>query len=420
MQRMHPPKTPIPVRLIRLVSGSVAAALCLAGIGKLLDSGGAIDDLSAYPVMPLSAWSVPPVVIVMSAFEVIVGAMWFDPRRRLLAELAMIFLLCAFIAVLAAQLTSANPPRCGCFGLLQRYRAFQADADSAVWRSACMLVIVSLAAWSRTPFRFPRTGARGVPKARRGFTLVEVLAVIALVGAILAMLIPALGHARAAAKATITASRLRQNGSIFLIYAGDHRGYWPCPINPRDTVYRFSVPEIDFEYQSKAYFSMSSYYWTLALTSSYYGGKAFDPVWYAAESQIPSAPEERTIFMYPCVYLARPEYWVPTSREGKNQYGGTRVDEVRYPTKKTLLASTWHVYRRSILCHNPVTHISRCDMGPAPIPAVMPDGSFHTTRYSDVLPGYHNGDGEYIDGFIHGMDHPPTGHTIHGVYGRDI
>ncbi|HRJ48986.1 MAG: prepilin-type N-terminal cleavage/methylation domain-containing protein [Phycisphaeraceae bacterium] len=411
----HPIKS-MPGRLIRFASGGVAALLCLAGIGKLLDAAAAIDDFAAFPVMPMPAWLVPPLVVAVSVMEVIAGAVWFDPRRRLLAELAMIVLLGAFIAVLAVQLTSSNPPRCGCFGLLQRYLAFQADADSAIGRSACMLAVVSLAAWSRMPSRNPQTTSHGVPHSRRAFTLVEVLAVIALVGVLLALLVPALSHARAAAKATITASRLRQNGSIFLIYAGDHRGYWPCPIDPRGEVYQFSVPEIDFVHRSRTYFSISSYYWTLALASSYYGGKAFDPVWCAAEAPIP----HRWVFEYPCVYIARPEYWAPTTREGKNQYGGTRVDEVRYPTKKTLLASTWHVYRRSILCHNPVTHISRCDMGPAPIPAVMPDGSFHTTRYSDVLPGYHNGDGERTDGFTHFMDYPPTGHTIHGVHGRDI
>ncbi len=62
---------------------------------------------------------------------------------------------------------------------------------------------------------------------QRGFTLVELLVVLAIVAALLGMLVPALGRARTAARIVRVHSDLRQIELALLIYADNHAGALP-------------------------------------------------------------------------------------------------------------------------------------------------------------------------------------------------
>jgi len=65
-------------------------------------------------------------------------------------------------------------------------------------------------------------------KRRRAFTLVELLTVLAIVGILAALIMPAISRARDAAKSTAGLSNLRQLAQANLAYASDHRGQF-CP-----------------------------------------------------------------------------------------------------------------------------------------------------------------------------------------------
>lgn len=67
---------------------------------------------------------------------------------------------------------------------------------------------------------------------RRGFTLVELLVVVAIIATLLAILLPALQGAREAAKSVACLSAQRQIGWAFVAYSTDFNGYVPPRVGP--------------------------------------------------------------------------------------------------------------------------------------------------------------------------------------------
>jgi prepilin-type N-terminal cleavage/methylation domain-containing protein len=64
---------------------------------------------------------------------------------------------------------------------------------------------------------------------RDGFTIVELLVVIAALAILAALLLPIFTHARELSYRTRCAANLRQFAVAFSLYSSDWAGYWPCP-----------------------------------------------------------------------------------------------------------------------------------------------------------------------------------------------
>jgi prepilin-type N-terminal cleavage/methylation domain-containing protein len=67
---------------------------------------------------------------------------------------------------------------------------------------------------------------------RRGFTLIELLVVIAVIAVLIGILLPALGQARSAAKATVCGSRLQQLAIATTGYLSDYDNTLPQRMGP--------------------------------------------------------------------------------------------------------------------------------------------------------------------------------------------
>lgn len=64
---------------------------------------------------------------------------------------------------------------------------------------------------------------------RFGFTIIELLLVLAVLAILVALLLPVFLRGREMSYRAKCASNLRQLGIAFGLYAGDWAGYWPCP-----------------------------------------------------------------------------------------------------------------------------------------------------------------------------------------------
>jgi len=71
------------------------------------------------------------------------------------------------------------------------------------------------------------------PRARRGFTLVELLVVIAVIGILAAIFVPVVQSARASSKRVACLSNLQQLAKAVQMYVNDHQGqYFTCASRP--------------------------------------------------------------------------------------------------------------------------------------------------------------------------------------------
>ncbi|CAN5794816.1 DUF1559 domain-containing protein [soil metagenome] len=70
-----------------------------------------------------------------------------------------------------------------------------------------------------------------VPPARcsRAFTLIELLAVVAIIATLAALLLPSIQRGRGAAMSASCVNNLRQIGAAFQLYAADNNGLYPAP-----------------------------------------------------------------------------------------------------------------------------------------------------------------------------------------------
>ena len=91
----------------------------------------------------------------------------------------------------------------------------------------------------------PYVRRRAVRASQSGFTLVELLVVIATISILVALLVPVLSKARSYARSTACLSNLRQLQTCWSMYANDHDGTLPPNMSVYDMATGEPVPGLD-------------------------------------------------------------------------------------------------------------------------------------------------------------------------------
>jgi prepilin-type N-terminal cleavage/methylation domain-containing protein len=249
--------------------------------------------------------------------------------------------------------------------------------------------------------------ARPAPQ-RRGFSLIEVVVVIAVVAVLVALLVPSLIGVRRDARAVKSLANCAQHTKAHLLYVGDHADafYAPPLPAPDDLDGIITVAE-----------GARTNYWSIwkdwddGMSGSYTNTAEREPF----RTPFTETRRYSNSYAYACTFIARPEFWNRESREaGIGQYGAVKVSEVQFPDKKSIIHdfNLFHFAKASAILKKPWL-------------AAFVDGS----AAADVgsLPGYPDGEEGWPGSFgLHSSTHPDYNgriadglHTLGGVRGRD-
>lgn len=197
---------------------------------------------------------------------------------------------------------------------------------------------------------------------RGGFTLIELLVTIGIVGILLGLLLPALGKARGSALQTVALSNVRQVGTQFEAYAGEHGAYpqqdpgeIPEGALPAGSDYEPRGDEVIIPWYpggviiaSTDYFG-HSWMWP-AMVSSIDDWPTYWETWISPrkDQELPRLEdigigtdlraEDMISITYANGYVTRPSYW--NGGQGSVEFAllrEVRPHDVRYPSAKVML-----------------------------------------------------------------------------------
>ena len=147
---------------------------------------------------------------------------------------------------------------------------------------------------------------------RDGFTMVEILVVVAILGILMAILVPSLGKAKEIAEAMKNTTNLKNIATATLAWAGDHGNKLPSPQYPGGEVVPGTMDPDDYFPE----------FWNLGESGLWIDGVVFGHM-YLAEQQRREGDEEGNY-----------------GDEGYASTGGYEIDEVGTHLKGTLFENT--------------------------------------------------------------------------------
>ena len=385
----------------------VMLVLLGAGVLKLIDVSAFAMDLLTWELIP--DWAAAPLAYAVPFAEVSLAGLWFLRVWRRWAVVLAGVLLVVFTVGFVGHLVFAEAPTCGCLGKVLQFEDHAHAAWFAIGRNAVMLLVYALGlslAWQRIgpgAARGSRTAEMGGtrvsgfhPGGASGFTIVETMLVVALVGVLLSLSLPALGQARDRARRLVSMGNLRTHGGAVAAYTGDSNGSFPYLTVPDATytVFRHSGLAIE-----TPYFGLYNT-WNWGLADGYYGGQL-------RHGSMFTPWEEPTVFAgywYSASLIAHPGFWDPETRRGPEQWRGTNSAGGTFASAKGVFVEGGSLFGG--------------DVGDRVYRVSMVDGSAVEVAEREAGAVYPNGEGEWVGSFFpHGLRFL---HTVDGVRGRDV
>jgi prepilin-type N-terminal cleavage/methylation domain-containing protein len=309
----------------------LTAALKLANVYAFERTIDALTmNLLAHSGLPLGAvreWTTIAVISVETTLGLSLLAFARSPRLPALAAAA---LLTAFSAALVLMLTMDNPPSCGCLGTWTTVLAgARTSAAIGLGRNAGLLV---LAVWLVDPRSAVAGGGKLRARTSPGFTLIEMLVVIAVVAVLIAFTLPALSGSKRYADEARSLSAIRQCYLGVAQYSAAQSGYLPflaVPGNPNAG----TLPERDWELGVPSFFRGQSRWWPTALAA-----EGIDLSNLPLNERYPGDDGRVGTYVWLThAAFARPEYWVGTDPPASNRlFAGVRMEEAQFPFAKGL------------------------------------------------------------------------------------
>src|SRR5262249_42207204 len=149
-------------------------------------------SLSTWTVFP--SWTRAVALGMVPAVEVLVAGFWFVGIARDATVRVATLSVLVFSGAYAIQYFGGTPPRCGCLGLLVQFKSHQHEASVLMVRNFVLLLLFTVGGIT-LPER-----SRASKHSRAGFTIIEMICVIALVALLIGLIIPALRSSKRAGR----------------------------------------------------------------------------------------------------------------------------------------------------------------------------------------------------------------------------
>lgn len=388
-----------------LISFACVLVLGICGVAKLLALDEFVASLQTWRLIPLVI--VPAVATAVSAAELGLLVVYLAlPSARRHVVIGAVLLLGLFLLTIVAHLLFSDKPDCNCLGILSRYFETRSEWPWLLGKAGFLFVLGACGLWLTSSEITSGVSSRCV---RAGFTLIETLIVILILGVLVSLLIPSLAGVRETARITSSLSELRQHATVFSAYSNDYQEQLPLLLDPKATNWflrdESGVNEIH-------YFSTHSR-WPQLFEGSYYNEDPRKSGLFFPDEQTPWLPIGFAPYAYSCSFLARPEYWRAETRTGQQQWGSSKLPSVVFPTRKVLLISqAWLYLPTNEAINSPGRPTTRS-------PFACVDGHAAVRKSNSFLPGMPSGDGILFD-IAHSIDIPNAMHTSDGIRGVDF
>jgi prepilin-type N-terminal cleavage/methylation domain-containing protein len=394
-----------------LMSWAAMAFLVVAAISKFSDIRAFQSSLHTWSAVPTVLH--PAIAVIIPSLELILGMTWICGFHVKKVRWLATALVAGFTAGYALHWLLLKRPECECVSLLASYFSMLEEGRWVIPRNTIVMAFLIAGTDSRQATESAIESPRQTRISRTsGFTLVEMLLVIALIGILISLALPSLGRLRDLTKRSITLSNLRTHMVAASTYTIDFKDLMPYATSP---VARYSV----LRCRSKGvavrarYFDMMNR-WNIALADGYYDGNLSSKIFVSPLNRFAQGRVDAVVlgtdYWYSCSFLASPEFFDEASRLfPSTQFRAVRLSEVVFPHYKIVFADN----------AAPIS-IGNDDYGT--LNSAFSDGHV-ASACSDSDLVHYSGDG--LESRVsHGGHFPgslyPLLHTSQGVRGRDV
>jgi len=213
---------------------------------------------------------------------------------------------------------------------------------------------------------------------RAGFSVIELLVTIAVIGILLSMTLPILQNTRTASRNALSQSNLHSNGQELYVYSSDRNGEFPIVVPDGASQAGMNMTRLEYPdgtWSAFSYFNHTTL-WPAVLR---WVGHEPTEAWRAPLSTRSGNQPLVSDYLLSQAFMTDWLYWTPGAVQSQRAWRAVKHHHVEYPSLKSML----HESPASVLSRSPGMS-GQLEL--APLPVCFVDGHVDMKRLLDSTP----------------------------------